>query len=144
MSQKMNFFLRQVIWKNVEWVYCIAKFMKEMWRTEFKQNETEVCLFSSHLLLTRELPRNTAQRKRKQSRHDVNISTSVRELHPVKDLQSQSIAKYTITVSTSVHNYKKRSNAVYRQPERIKKKIKNDNLLLPGWCYLIKTEAEER
>lgn len=71
--------------KEVEGVYCMAKFTKEMWRTGSKQNETEVCLFNSHLLLAAELPRNTAQRKRKQSRHDVNITTSVKkEIHPVK------------------------------------------------------------
>lgn len=61
-----------------------------------------------------------------------------------RGLQSQTVAKsyikYTITISTTVHNYRRRSNTVCRQTE----KKKNYNLLLPGWCYLIKIEVEER
>lgn len=80
-TKKWTFFKASYLGKKVEWVYCVAKFTKELWRLKFKQNETKVSLFSSHLLLTR----NTAQRKGKQSRHDVNISTSVKEeLHPVE------------------------------------------------------------
>lgn len=141
-KKKNVLFRASYLAKKVEWVYCVAKFTKELWRPEFKQNETELSLFSSHLLPTR----STAQRKGKQSRHDVNISTSVKEeLHPVEGPQSQAVAKsyikYTIMISTSIDNYRTRSNTVYRQK---KITIKIYHLLLPGWCYLIKIEVEER